>query len=292
MTLNQLSYFSEIVKQRSFTKAAEVLFVSQSALSKSIRTLEKEFETTLIDRKAKVFTLTPEGELFYSFANRILGYYQEQSQILYDNIHGGCSTLSLGLPPSAGSIYFFDQIFRFKKKYSNIDLQITNATSKVLEEMVAEGKLDIGIVIEPFENDRFTKKKVFFSESVLVVSKEHPFANYKEMNGAELADQSFVTVSSDYMYYDLFINYCKMSGFSPKIAFETFQWDLLLEMVSANQGVTILPKPLVDKCYQTRVHQIHLKNPEFPWALTLIWRKEKFITEPMHRFIELCSENS
>ena len=78
MTLNQLKYYVEIVRESSFTKAAEKLFVSQSTLSKSIRTLEEEFQIKLINRAAKEFTLTQEGHVFLEYAERILNYYQEQ----------------------------------------------------------------------------------------------------------------------------------------------------------------------------------------------------------------------
>ena len=100
-----------------------------------------------------------------------------------------------------------------------------------------------------------------------------------------------MTVSPDYMYYDRMMDYFTQAGISPEIAFRSFQWDLLLEMVAAGQGVSILPKPLIDKCYHNRVRQIHLKDPEFPWGLTLIRRKDKFVTEPMRNFIELCSQD-
>ena len=64
MTLNQLQYFTQVVRQRSFTRAAQLLHVSQPALSKSVRLLEQEFGADFVDRTAKDFTLTPSGELF------------------------------------------------------------------------------------------------------------------------------------------------------------------------------------------------------------------------------------
>lgn len=72
MTLNQLKYYVEIVKESSFTKAAEKLFVSQSTLSKSVRALEEEFQIKLIHRAAKEFVLTQEG---YFFLNMQSGFW-------------------------------------------------------------------------------------------------------------------------------------------------------------------------------------------------------------------------
>lgn len=72
MTLHQLQYFAEIVRQRSFTRAARQLHISQPALSKSVRLLEQEFEAEFIDRNAKDFALTDSGALFYEYAQKLL----------------------------------------------------------------------------------------------------------------------------------------------------------------------------------------------------------------------------
>lgn len=109
------------------------------------------------------------------------------------------------------------------------------------------------------------KKEVYtLAEAVLVVSKRTvlwPLANPSGRRSFQ--NERFVTVSPDYMYYDRMMDYFTQAGISPEIAFRSFQWDLLLEMVAAGQGVSILPKPLIDKCYHNRVRQIHLKDRGF-----------------------------
>lgn len=92
------------------TKAAEHLFVSQSALSKSIRALEKEFQIELINRTAKDFQLTREGEIFYDYAVRILDYYREQTQELFQCLKSADGTLRIGIPPTAGAIFLFGDV--------------------------------------------------------------------------------------------------------------------------------------------------------------------------------------
>lgn len=125
------------------TKAAEHLFVSQPALSKSIRALEKEFQIELINRTAKDFQLTREGEIFYDYAVRILDYYREQTQELFQCLKSADGTLRIGIPPTAGAIFFYSVMYRFKAQYPGIDLQIEETTSKPIQELVASGKLDM-----------------------------------------------------------------------------------------------------------------------------------------------------
>lgn len=291
MTMIQLAYYVEVVKQRSFTKAAEKLFVSQSTLSKSIRALENEFQAEFIGRRAKDLLITQDGLAFYEYAAKLLDYYHTQTQELEQRLRCAGGALTLGLPPSAGTIYFSSLIYQFQKAYPETDLQITEITSKSIRDRVDDGTLDLGVVIEPFSDSKFYSQTVFRSEAVLVVPKQHPFADKGSVDFGVLRAERLLMVSPDYMYYDVMLERCKAAGFTPNIVFESSQWDLLLEMVANNQGVSILPKPLIDKLYAGRVSQLHLKNPEFPWALSVIYRTDKFLTVPMQRFLKICGKS-
>ena len=79
MNITQLKYFIEVVKQKSFTKAAEYFFVSESTISKSVRSLEKEYNVQLIDRRSKNAHLTPEGNVFYQSATKIIENYTNET---------------------------------------------------------------------------------------------------------------------------------------------------------------------------------------------------------------------
>lgn len=291
MTMIQLTYFVEVVNQRNFTRAAEKLFVSQSTLSKAIRALENEFHSEFIGRRAKDLLITQDGLAFYEYATKLLDYYNTQTQELVQRLQCSGGALTLGLPPSAGTIYFFSLIYQFRQAYPETDLQITEVTSKSIRDLVDDGTLDLGVVIEPFSDNKFYSQTVFHSEAVLVVPKQHPLAAESCVDFGALGAERFLTVSSDYMYYDVMLERCKAAGFTPNIVFKSSQWDLLLEMVANNQGVSILPKPLIDKLYADRVCQLHLKNPEFPWALSVIYRTDKFLTVPMQRFLKICNKS-
>lgn len=290
MTMNQLNYYVEVVRQQNFTKAAEKLFVSQSTLSKSIRALEAEFQVELINRMPKKFALTPEGYLFYEYAVRLLDFYRVQMQELYRHLHGTSGTLCLGIPPTAGTAFFHFLLSRFQEKYPNIELKITEGTSKSIVSQMETGSLDIGVVLEPFSDRRYRTRKVYRSEVVLIVSRQHRLAAKKSVGFSELKDERFLMISPDYMFYDLAMNKCKSAGFVPGVAFRSSQWDLLYEMVADNQGVSFLPKCLLEGYGRGRVRQIRLKNPEFPWELSVVTRKDRFVTAPMQCFLDMCRE--
>lgn len=246
MLFLNLDYFIHTVECESFTKAAEKLFISQSAVSKAVRNLEEELQTTLIDRSRRKFTLTKQGEIVYRYAKDIFDYYDDKTKILYDELGKEDDVLRFGLPPTAGSIFFYSVIYEFKKKFPSVVLTIDDATSTGIIEKLLENELDMGVAITPFNNNRFIIHKVFTSEAVLLVGNHHRLRGADSVDFNTLHREKFFQVEKDFMYHELFVDTCRKAGFDPNIVFESNQWDLIIEMVAANQGVSILPKPLID----------------------------------------------
>lgn len=286
----QLKYFLEVIQQNSFTRAAENLFISQSTLSKSIKTLENELGVTLFIREPRNLKLTDEGKMFYNYAKDILDYCISRTEVFRTALDLKKNTLRFGLPPSAGNVCFSKIIYQYTNKYPAVNLRIFEEKSKKIETMILNGELDLGVIVEPYQNDEVELKSVFRSEAVLAVSNHHRLAKRRQVAFRELKDEPFLLVSKDYMYYDQVIKHCLAAGFSPKIAFTSSQWDVLLEMAAENVGITIIGKPLVEKMYSDRLASVHVTEPEFPWGLGVIYKKGNVITKPMKLFLALCDE--
>lgn len=290
MTSMQLRYFVEVVKQKSYTKAADRLFVSQSTLSKAIRALETEMQAQLIDRNTRSFTLTREGRLVHEYAQNILDYCQAQEKELFQRLHDTGGTLRIGVPPTAGTVYFYSALLRFRQTYPLVDLIMTETPSKSICEHLSTGALDLGVVLEPFEDEKYCKRPVYVSEVMLVVSKDHPLADKKVVSFSELREQKFLMMSPEFMYHDMVVNKCREAGFEPSVGFYSSQWELIFEMAANSQDVALIPLALLNQRDLSRVALLQLKEPSFPWTLSLIYRRDKFITAPMRYFLDMCPE--
>lgn len=286
----QLEYFVRIVEEKSFTKAAEKLFISQPALSKSIRALEAELGVTLFKRDPRELSLTSEGENVYCYAVDILNYWQSRTAELFSLLEQVKGSLRFGLPPSVGSVFFSKILFEYGCKYPQVDLQIVEGTSKKIEALVMNDQVDLGLVIEPYENPHMRLKTVYRSDVVLAVARNHRLAERTEVEIAELRDEPMLMVSKDYMFHDQVLAHCRQAGFTPNITFTTSQWDLLLEMTAENQGVTLIGRPLVEKLYSGRIKCISLQNPEFLWTLGLISKKCKTLSGAAKSLWNFCDE--
>lgn len=284
----QLEYFVRVVEEKSFTKAAEKLFISQPALSKAIRSMEKELGVVLFNRAPKELSLTEEGQTVYRYAVDVLNYWGSRTTELLSLLEQVKGSIKFGLPPSAGSAFFSKILHEYRAKFPQINLQIYEGTSKKIEAMIMSDQLDLGVVVEPYENPHMQLKTVYRSDAVLAVSQKHRLAKRKTIRFLELKDEPMLLVSKDYMFHDQIIVHCQEAGFTPNITFTSSQWDLLLEMVAENQGVTIIGRPLVEKLYNDRIRCIPLKNPEFPWILGLIFKKGRTLSGAAKSFWDFC----
>ena len=113
MNIRAIEYFVETVKYENFTKAANSLYVSQPALSKAIQNLEIELNVILIDRNAKEFKLTAEGEKVYAYGKEVLDFFRERTEDLLAELHKKNRELKLGITPTSGAMFFFSVIYPF-----------------------------------------------------------------------------------------------------------------------------------------------------------------------------------
>ena len=293
MNLKHLSYFVDISKRESFTKAADDIYVSQSALSKSVKSLEQELNVTLIDRTSKSFNLTEEGRILYVEGEKLLQYIDERQDEIIEKIHRSRRRLRIGVPPVISTVYFSQLLFRFIKQYPNIELEISEVGANIVQNQINAGNIDIGVVILPIINtDNYHIIPAMSSDNALIVNKDHPLASRDEVDFKELEHENFLILDRTYMLHDRIIKNCEIAGFYPHITTESSQWDFLAEMVAYNQGISILPVPIMKRFYSSdRIKMIRLKEPEFPWNIAMIFKKEKLITAQMEEFIHFVVNN-
>lgn len=281
MNIKSLNYFIEVAKEKSFTNASKNLFVCQSALSKAIKTFENELDITLIDRTSKHFKLTPEGQLLYENGVIALKVINEQLEMLLDSVSIEKGKIKVGVPPVISTIYFTSIIKSFKDNFHSINLQIIEAGANTVKDKVHNGEIDIGVVILPFSSDEFNITPIFSADVVVVANKSHPFASREEVSLLE----PLISLNETYMLYDRIKIRCNEAGFEPNIICTSSQWDFIAEMVALNQGISILPKPILSKFHSKNIKAIHIKEG-FPWNIAFIVRKDKYVSKAIKLFIE------
>ncbi|MGL5312956.1 MAG: LysR family transcriptional regulator [Peptostreptococcaceae bacterium] len=291
MNIKEINYFLEVVKERNFTKAANNLYISQPALSKAIKNLEKEAQTLLIERNTKTFKLTYEGEIFYENAKKSIDIINSELYKLQDSITNCRKTLTLGIPPVIGSVYFTSTVAKFKQDYPEIDIQIIEEGSNNIKCKVVDESIELGATIFPIEGEGIIATEIVDGDVMLVISSDHPLANRESIDVKELEDERFIVFNENFMMYDKTINACKESGFEPNIVMKISQWDFILEMVALNQGIAIMPKPIVQRYKMNGVNMIPISNPEINWNIGFVVKKDKYMSKTLKLFAEYAKEH-
>lgn len=280
MDIRQLSYFMEVAKSKSFSKASQSLHLSQPTLSKMVKSLEEELEVELLDRSARHSELTDAGEIVFDHAEKIFDILTDLNSHLYDMINLKRGKIKIGLPPVIGVLFFQKIIKGFKELFPDITIELVEHGANKVKQMVEEGKLDFGVVMLPVDQELFNIIPLTSEELMLFVHHSHHLANKSEISINDIKEEPIILFSQDFTLHDRIIQECSYAGFSPKISYKSSQWDFISDMVEHNLGVTFFPQSIVRKINQDKIKAIPITTPKIPWSLGIILKKKNTFRMP------------
>ena len=275
MELRDLQLFMAIVKHGSYTKAAEALFISQPTLSKSMKRLEHELQAKLLDRTTRQLQVTDIGAVVYEHGLKILYNLQELGQSIQDIRDVQVGTIKLGIPPLIGTLFFPEIARAFHRQYPKVTLELVERGAKLISELVHSGEVDVAFIVLPIEDPVLSIEPFIEDDFVLYVHKEHSLAQCAEVSVEVLKNEKFILFSNEYALHDFVIRACENEGFSPDIVYKSSQWDLILELIGLNLGITILPRAIYEKQSNPNVKIIPLTDTLI-WKLGLVSLKDRY----------------
>ncbi|WP_428912393.1 LysR family transcriptional regulator [Niallia sp. Krafla_26] len=287
MDIRHLTYFIEVGKYKSFTNASTSLHLSQSTLSKAVKSLEEELKVELIDRSSKKIELTEAGEIVLAEGEMILESLNDLSLNLYDLLNLKKGKIKIGIPPIIGFLFFPKIIKGFHNLFPDIKIHISEDDSQKVKQEVSDGILDLGVVMLPVDEKEFDVLPLVHGELSLFVHPTHPLARKEKVEMKELQNETFILFRHPYIH-DLIIQECQRAGFRPEIAYEISEWGFMSGMIAENLGVSIFPNPVVERVGQDVIKAIPFQ-PSFPWDLGLITKKKKRASPAVSEFIQYIS---
>lgn len=199
-TLQQLRILKAVATEKNFTKAAKILFLSQPALSKQIKTLEKNLDILLINREGKNISLTESGKVLLQYSERILGLCEESCRALIDLKNGDRGNLTVGASQTIGTYLMPRILALFAQNYPQIDLKVQVNSTRIIAKNIRNREIDIAVVGGEISDDLKTNLTIspFLSDELsLIISKSHPFAKKKKINKEDLYCLDFITLNSN-----------------------------------------------------------------------------------------------
>ena len=289
MEFRQLQTFVTITHAESFSRAAELLGYSQSAVTVQIRLLEEELQVRLFDRMGKKTVLTAQGRQLLEYANRIIQEMnQAKSAIIQDTelsepLHVGTleSLCFSKLPPLLGY---------FRSNYPKVPVKVTTATPKELIAMMEKNQLDLIYFLDrPRYNNNWNKELEVREPIVFVTSPESPLASRKGLRLAEILEEPFFLTEKNENYRRELDQYLESRDRVITPFLEASNTEFIIQMIQRNRGVSFLPYFAVQE--SVRAGQLAVLDvTDFGVAMyrQIFYHKNKWKTREMGEFIRLA----
>jgi DNA-binding transcriptional LysR family regulator len=245
MLLSHVEAFLETARHRNLSRAAEVLHVTQPALTARIQALEAELETPLFVRGRRGMTLTDAGRAFLPYAERAVGALDSGANLIRELRRGGAGELVLGAAPAVSAYVLPRLLLAYTQRHPRVRLVVRTGHSEEIVDMAVRREIDLGLVRELHHPD-IVSRPLYEDEPILVADGSHAFADRDTIDLPELAEARLILFDRTSSYYDLTNAFFREAGVAPDGVMELDNIDAAKQMVGQGLGVALLPRASVD----------------------------------------------
>jgi LysR family cyn operon transcriptional activator len=288
MLLRHLRYLLAVADQGGFTRAAEVLHVSQPTLSQQIRQLEESLGVSLFDRTSRTVKPTDAGEAYIACARRVLVELEAGKRALHDVKDLSRGTLRLAMTPTFMAYLVGPLVRDYVARYPNIHLEIFELSMDEIEAGLADDSLDIAIAFDQVRSADIESIPAFTETLGLMVGRDHPLYEHQgALSAEEVGRLEFALLTPDYFTRTCIDEYFTQVQITPNVLIEVNSVNTLLEVIRHCAIATILPEPIATQDRALRRLCMQGTAPERGAAL--LRRKNNYHSAAALAFVQLVS---
>jgi len=292
-TLQQLRIIKAIASENSFTRAAEILFISQPSLSKQVKLLENRLGILLINRESNKISLTEAGKLFLQYSERILALCEESCRALNDLKNGDRGSLTVGASQTIGTYLMPRVLALFAQHYPQINLKVQVDSTRFIAKNVVNRDIDIAVVGGDVPDDlkKYLKIESFVEDELtLIIPKSHPFAKKKKkvINKEDLYHLNFITLHPNSTIRKFIDNILIQNNI------ETKQFNIIMQLnsieaiktaVSLGLGAAFVSSSAIEKEIELKtIEIISIENIKITRTLSIITNPECYRSKAFEFF--------
>ena len=290
MELTQLRYFAAVARTGNISRAAQELYVTQPNLSKSIARLEEELGVPLFDHRKGKIVLNDYGRCFLASVNLSLGELENGVRSIQRMYASNQNILTLGcsiddlLP---------DVLRDFMPQHPEIGIRQFSGSPTELAERLGLHELDLMLTARPVSGEGYVFETLGRCDFVILCGQGHWLTRRARVSVQELAEEKLICDRSR-MDVETLTALCQSCGFSPNIAFEVDNSDLIFSLLSHQQGVAFMPMAQMRKISReypdSGIHMVLLEDPVEPASLGLTYRKDYAWSHAARTFAEFLRQ--
>ena len=276
---HKLKVFCTVAETKSFSKASEIIRLTQPAVSLQIQALEEIYGTKLFNRSGCIITLTRAGEMLYKYAKEINSLYMDAERDIGEFTGVVKGIVSVGASSTIGNYVLPSAISAFKKKFPKVGVHIHIGNTKRVIEFLNAGNIDIGLVEGEVKKQKLVAEKLIPDEMVLILSPHHPWAKKNSVSILEIPKEPFILREEGSGTRQMIEKHFAKHGISPhniKIAFIMGSTESIKGAVEEGLGISIVSRWAAKK--ETRygtLKTLTFKEDKIVRDFSLLYRKSK-----------------
>lgn len=289
MADRRLQVFYTVAKQLSFTKAAELLYMTQPAVTFQVKQLEEHFNTRLFERSHSKISLTPAGELALQYAEKILALTNEMETRLGELTGQVSGTLMVGASTTIAEYMLPRLLGDFKNRYPHVHCRLTVANSETIESKVADHTLDVGLIEAPSHHPQLAAEVCSEDELVAICAPGHPMATQAAVTPQQLAELPYVSREDGSGTREVVDAYFRANGIHPDdlhIVMELGSREAIKGAVEAGLGIAIVSRATIVKELRLGGLVAVPLEPPLRRPLSMVYAKEKFRSRLLQTFLD------
>jgi LysR family transcriptional regulator, transcriptional activator of the cysJI operon len=291
MQIESLKVFCDLAETESFTKAAQINNVTQSAVSQQISSLERLFKSLLIERSKKKFRLTREGQVLYDYSKQIIQTYDalhSKLQEIKDIISG---TIRIATIYSIGLHDLPPYIKKFMKDYPTVNVHVEYRRANQVYEDVLGNVVDLGLVAYPTRDSKLEIVALRKDPLVLICHPSHPFAKQKSMKLKAIAGQKFINFEPDIPTRKALDKILRENSVEVQTVMEFDNIETVKRAVEIDAGVAIVPLGTISQeITKQTLAAVHLDDGDFFRPIAALYKKNKVLSPAMKQFLSILKE--
>lgn len=288
METQHLQAFVEVASSKSFSEAAEVLHITQPAVSKRIAALESQLDCRLFDRIGRTVQLTEAGIALLPRAERILNTVQEAKRSIVDLQGEVSGELSIGISHHIGLHRLPPILQAFNQRYPKVHFDIDFMDSEEAYEQVMHGRIELGVVtLDPTENSPLVRQPLWQDDLVVVIASTHPLAKLDSVNLATLSEFTAILPGLNTYTGQIIKALFQQHGLKLEVSMETNYLETIKMMVSIGLGWSVLPHRMVDKSLKT----LDIADIKLQRTLGYVFHQNRSFSNAASAFVEALDAN-
>ena len=287
MTLRHLKIFVTVCEMGSATAAGEKLYIAQPSISLAISELEDHYGIKLFDRIAKRLHITEAGKHFLQYATHIVNLFEDMEKEVknLDTI----GIIRIGASITIGNYLLPGYVSAFKQIYPQMEVKVVIDNSDKIQQYVLSNHIDIGLIEGIVHNSYLMERKFRDDNLVMLCSNQHPFAKQNKIELSQLSKEYFILREAGSAGREIFDSIMTTHGLEISPNWESTSTQAIVRAVKENLGISVLPYLLIeDSLDREEISQFEIKGIEFKRNFSVIYHRNKFLTESAKFFLALC----